>query len=97
MTYDEMVKHLAKMLSKRMRIQDDQLFSTMYSATLHQREMEARAFQQTNEPNTIGGFRRSMNEWRYGFSGFRDGQGRMAFPDDGKTITLSKDDCKVVK
>ena len=34
---------------------------------------------------------------RYGFSGFRDGQNRMAFPDDGKTITLGKDDYRVVE
>lgn len=34
---------------------------------------------------------------RYGFSGFRNADNRLTFPDDGKTITLTKKDYKVIK
>ncbi len=89
MNFDDIRKNLDKIIAERLKFHEDALFGQL-------RQGQQDAFRAQEEA------RRRMHDDRaqafaFGFSGFRDGQGRMAFPDDGKTITLGKDDYRVLE
>ena len=94
MNFDEVMKKLRKIMAERMMAEEDHLFGQA-----HQRQQQSYdAFKAQQEA-----YRRQHDDkyqaWAYGFSGFKgpEDKSKMKFPDDGKTITLDKDDCRVVE
>lgn len=99
MNFDDIRKLLQKTLAERMRMREDELFGQMRQAAMFQAQREAQARVHDDRSQAFAYGRAGMN-MRAGTTFTVDmnsaGPGKLIWPDDGKEITLTEDDYKVI-